>query len=632
MRSLVAFNNVKNDIIYARCDAEFTDKITSMYGPDHHFLDAVLQFFSTVTFAQTKQQENLNNPLESVRLHDGHNVAFHRFDTIDVICIDRCAIEDAIERCVLFEKVAKLHLGPAIHCLRPEDPQLRERLWNRISFFMDSWGDVRGSSDKYTNPDSSYFQEIYEEHFQPSFLFEGVEDLHVNPVLKRQAWEIVSAALDAARGIDSGYCQAMLMSNGKLICTRSTAQGLHNSIDPLDRLLLIFLSHISLPRSPVDIDNYSSAGDLRDMKSHQQTVFIKRKGHPNNYIPYTLTAVSIRPGITLVLQAEIKTAVAPNICGAIQKLSKMNRLLGDTIKRWESAEDGVVPQGEKDKDIALIKETFNKNRGLLEVYNKNIEKDLKGSGDLLKKWNDAVRDWKMVDSKFRQQTCVIRQIEAPLSSLITKLRRIFYVIYCSEGDTTSECNTGAIQSIYQNVSNGLRDSSSFLLVKAQRNFTLGNYLVDFPGMAHFVVINRTTHRVVVPSLAGETGDSSRFCHSIQRTLHRFGRSMFRAGYLSGYMRKRELQYGYTCCFTSREGIRISPPTTKDQWVADRPQFEMQCLQYRKMMEHYFGKQGMGEVRCFEILTVHIGDLPLEFIAESVGRLLNVVTTDFSLGD
>ena len=98
------------------------------------------------------------------------------------------------------------------------------------------------------------------------------------------------------------------------------------------------------------------------------------------------------------------------------------------------------------------------------------------------------------------------------------------------------------------------------------------------------------------------------------------------------MRKRELLYGYSCCFTSREGIRITPPQNKEQWVPENPKFEMQCLLYRQMLTHYFGKQGAGEVRCWEVMTVHIGELPLELVAESMGRLRNVVVTDFALGD
>lgn len=49
----------------------------------------------------------------------------------------------------------------------------------------------------------------------------------------------------------------------------------------------------------------------------------------------------------------------------------------------------------------------------------------------------------------------------------------------------------------------LLEFGEFLLVKSQQNFTLGSYLEEFPGLVHFIHIDRSTGRLIAPNIASD---------------------------------------------------------------------------------------------------------------------------------
>ena len=315
MKCLAAIDSIICDIIYLDCDTEFarflqaeackrSDDDGQYFDPDSPDLDVATMFF--IPFSQTQNLAyGAGNPVHSVMCQDGLVMALHRFDNIDVFCVngEGANNETALMQCVMFEKVVKLHLGPATLFLKPGDLVLRRTLWNKIAGYLDSWNDAIGLSDKYLTTDDQVFSQLCEENFKQHFMFQAVEELHINAELKKQAADLVVEALESAQRIDRSYCQAILVVNGKVLFSHSTKSA--QRLDPSDLLFILFIAHCSLPKSPVNVD-YGSSLDLREMKYHQQTIFIRKLDQNDHYMPCTLTAVSIRAGIVLILLAETR--------------------------------------------------------------------------------------------------------------------------------------------------------------------------------------------------------------------------------------------------------------------------------------------------------------------------------------
>jgi hypothetical protein len=57
------------------------------------------------------------------------------------------------------------------------------------------------------------------------------------------------------------------------------------------------------------------------------------------------------------------------------------------------------------------------------------------------------------------------------------------------------------------VASKLINISDFLQVKAMKNFSMGSYLEEFPGLVHFLHIDRSNGRLVAPGFDTEEAEN-----------------------------------------------------------------------------------------------------------------------------
>ncbi|XP_008320097.1 BLOC-3 complex member HPS1 isoform X2 [Cynoglossus semilaevis] len=656
------------EVLFHWTDPEFQQSIQQQYGSsqeDGHglpaFEDSISTLFAPIIISCSTMVDRLGDGYTSFTTENNHIYALHQFDECLYIAVngDGEEDEDVLRRKIyVMKKMIEVLFGMVTLSsqllrreLRPQDTEQRARLWKHLQGLLETYSHLRENDQ--------------------SFLVEAVERL-IHPTLCEQCIEFLERRLvqqlnSSTEKAGEEVLHAFILVHTKLLAFYSSRNA--STLATSDLLALIIVAQNMYPSSvdlddssPEDVDSTSGSGpesfytpepsptDRTSMSSDKpergntpvfefmdpdvqmaedslqaldvpapdpstpRRVFLEISSKDGLYamMPHSMYCLPLWPGITLVLLTKIPTsAVAMSIYKFLEAFTKLEKCLGEgqdssAASRGQLAIHDI--RSKLDKFIKALGPSELQSAQLLNVWTefKNRAFVRGGSG-----FNKDLLPW---CTRMKTQLCGIY--------------RQCFLSPCGPGDVTQRLSSSLQERAQTMVQEKLMDWRDFLLVKSKRNITMVSYLEDFPGLIHFICVDRSTGQMIAPSLTiterttSELGKGplAQFFKNKVWSLVSTTRCFLRKGYSTVTLRDGDFYFCYFLWFENDTGYKLEAgdlPILPD----DSAPIGMLAWDYYRKLQRYYSKSHQGEVvRCYELLTVHLGVIPTEIILQHCRQL------------
>ncbi|XP_053659123.1 BLOC-3 complex member HPS1 [Anopheles marshallii] len=588
MEGILVFDQT-NDLIYHNFNEAMREKM-SKQAYELGLLDeesacptqqlnsnVLIQIFSPLLASQRIMMCQFDNAYTSIQMDNNLNVVFEEF--LGYIFLDISTKEiDLVKRELgAFIAFTKYICGPNIFSIKSD----------------------AGKIDHLTELIQTY-RELYV--VNQGVLMEAIEQLLVNVDVKNTVVTALQAATDRLKqDPHSQRSHSLLFVGSKFLARYSTRQA--QELAAVDMFFLNLLCQTHSHRR-------------HRQRIVSQIVFLQGSVHQSyaGCVPHIVHVVHLFEHVSLVLVIEhAHTALASHLYDVYFALHKLQNLQSQfDLDNLRGAFDALDTYAKHTQD-ALKKVKSN---------NAEVEESIRTFGV---KW-DTLRK-KYTDYFKTTDNALIVKIESNMPMFVESVKELFRLLCAS--CATLEHGLQRVTDIADVAEASLNEVFVLLHAKSQKNFTMGSYMEEFPGMVHFMHIDRYNGRIVAPSL--DDHDPADILKDRIWSMVAFSRNYLDKGYMSMIWKDVTFSYAYFLWFEDEHGATLKPneppnhgtvvPATKPSLIAGILAGDY----YQRLIESCFPRTPSSKVRCYELFLVHLGLVTSTIVLEHCRRLAVTIT-------
>ncbi|XP_071827246.1 BLOC-3 complex member HPS1-like [Apostichopus japonicus] len=332
----------------------------------------------------------------------------------------------------------------------------------------------------------------------------------------------------------------------------------------------------------------------------QLSVFLQQLN--KKFVPHRLTLIPVLPGINMVIVAtERRSSLGVDIIDAL-----------DLVEKVYQKRDEVIQKGPKHNLMSKLEDVVEK-----EIIG-YMKSNKIGNKDFHDKILSSYKDFKALLNKsvsidsFRSGTeSLIKTLKNLFKGLFLQHRKLVQEILPKDLDDHLQCQKSAREKLefYQD----------YLAVKGEKNLTMMTYLDKYPGLVHFIHVDRTTNQLTAPainidySLDKKKSKTDAHRSLVWNFLER-SRQLFQNEHTTIHFESGDFQLSSFIYFENSMGnILQTPNLPKVPREGHYPGLQAEVF-FRYLTDQGFPSSS-DSIRCCELHCFHLAIVPLNVVAQ-----------------